>query len=310
MGSNFALNRTNAPAMHYGLTDLKIFLAVAEEGNLSRGAGRAHLAASSVSQRIKGLEDAVGTQLLTRHARGVTLTPAGHIMLEHTRQCLAQLEQMNADLLPYSQRLTSHVNLFASNVAINSFLPKDLARFFALYPSVRITLEDKLSLDIPAAVAAGRVDIGVCAFTVGHEELEFLPYRHDQLVLLTHVDSELGMHGSVSFASCANQPFVTPQLGSTLHTFLMAKAASLGMRLDVRVQVAGYDAIARMVASGAGIGVLPRSALSVNSYDQTRIIELSDSWARHDIRVCVRRESIEKNIYQEKLVEVLCSQPT
>ena len=51
------------PRMHYELSDLKIFLAVAEEGNLSRGAERSHLAASSVSLRIKGLEGAIGTSL-------------------------------------------------------------------------------------------------------------------------------------------------------------------------------------------------------------------------------------------------------
>jgi len=310
MDSNLALTRTGVARMNYELTDLKIFLAVAEEGNLSRGAERSHLAASSVSQRIKGLEDTVGTPLLTRHPRGVTLTPAGHIMVEHTRHCLARLEQMNVDLLPYSQGLTSHVTVFANNVAINSFLPKDLARFFALYPSVRITLEDRLSLEIPAAVAAGRVDIGVCAMTVGHDELEFFPYRHDQLVLLTPIDSKLGQDGRVSFAACANERFVTPPLGTTLHTFLMNKAAALGMRMDVRVQVADYDAIARMVSSGAGSGVLPRSALNGRTYDQTRIVELSDVWATQDIRVCVRRNSIDKNIFQEKLVEILCVEPT
>jgi len=59
--------------MRYDLTDLKLFLAVAEERNLTRGAEKAHLAPSSASHRIRQLEDALGTPLLTRRARGVAL---------------------------------------------------------------------------------------------------------------------------------------------------------------------------------------------------------------------------------------------
>ena len=293
--------------MHYELSDLKIFLAVAEEGNLSRGAERSHLAASSVSLRIKGLEDAVGTQLLTRQSRGVALTPAGHILVEHARRCVAQLEQMNADLLPYAMGLTGHVTLFANNVAVNSFLPDDLARYFALYPNGRVTLEDRLSADIPAAVSAGRADVGVCSFTHAHAhaELEFLPYRHDRLVLLVPFASKLGRDGSVDFCACADEPFVIPQQGTTLHTFLLSKAAALGIRLDVRVQVSGYDAIARLVASGAGIGIVPQSALQADDA-RFRVVELSDPWAKQDIRVCVRRRPAEKNRFRDKLVELLC----
>ena len=313
MANQFAANRITPARMHYGLTDLKIFLAVAEEGNLTRGALRSNLAASSVSLRIKGLEDAVGSQLLIRQARGVTLTPAGQIMLEHTRRCLAQLEQMNVELLPYRQQLTSHITLFANNIAINSFLPDDLARFFALYPNVRATLEDRVSLAIPAEVAAGRADVGVCAYFEEYTGLEFLPYRHDQLVLLTPLSSKIGAAAgvgeAVDFISCINEPFVSPQFGSSFHTALMSNAAALGMQLDVRVQVSSYDAIARMVASGAGVGVVPRSALNARDYDQVRVVELSDSWTKLDIRVCVRKQSLVCNVFRKKLVEVLCAEP-
>jgi len=293
--------------MHYELSDLKIFLAVAEEGNLSRGAERSHLATSSVSLRIKRLEDAVGTQLLTRQPRGVTLTPAGHVLVEHARRCVAQLEQMNADLLPYSLGLTGHVTLFANHVAVNSFLPEDLARYFSLHPNVRITLEDRLSQDIPAAVAAGRADIGVCSLTHDHAELQFLPYRRNRLVLLAPLSSMLGRDGDIGFSACMEEPFVSPQLGTTLHTFLMSKAAAIGMRLDVRVQVSGYGAIARLVASGAGIGIVPHSALRGDNGAHFRVVELSDPWATQDIRVCVRRRPAERNEFRERLVEILCN---
>jgi DNA-binding transcriptional LysR family regulator len=292
--------------MHYDLIDLKIFLAVAEQGNLSRGAERCNLAPSSVSQRIKGLEDAIGAALLTRQARGVRLTPAGHILVEHARRCVAQLEQMHSDLLPYAQGLVGHITFFANNNAISSHLPEDLARFFGLYPNVRISLEERLSHDIVTAVAAGRADLGVVALESKHPELEFLPYRQDQLVLLAPLNSTFGGRGKISFSACLGTPFISLQHGAALHTFLVNHATSLGKSLDVRVQVSGYRAIARLVSSGAGIGIVPRSALEDGDSARLEVIDLSEPWARRDLRVCFSKEAKSKNFFQEKLIEILC----
>ena len=294
---------------HYDLTDLKVFLAVAEEGNLSRGAERCHLAPSSVSLRLKGLESAMGVPLLTRQARGVVLTHAGLVMVEHVRRCVAQLEQMHADLLPFAQGLTGHITFFANNNAISSHLPDDLARFFAAHPAVRITLEERLSLDIVAAVAAGRADVGVVAVDAEHPDLEYLPYRDDQLVLLAPLASAIAQGQTASFAACLNEPFISLQHGTALHTFLMNHAAALGGRLDVRVQVSGYRAIARLVASGAGLGVVPLSAIEAADHHQLAVVALQEAWAVRHLRVCLRRGSRESNLFLARLVDTLCTRP-
>src|SRR5690606_5988698 len=109
--------RDGVRPMHYDLTDLKVFLAVAEARSLSRGAARCYLSPSSVSLRIKGLEEAIGAPLLRRRAHGVELTHAGAVMVEHVRRCLAQLEQMHADLLPFARGIKGHITLFANNNA-------------------------------------------------------------------------------------------------------------------------------------------------------------------------------------------------
>jgi DNA-binding transcriptional LysR family regulator len=292
--------------IHYDLIDLRVFLAVAEEGNVSRGALRCHLAPSSVSLRIKGLEETLGTQLLTRQARGVALTPAGQVLIEHARRCLAQLEQMHADLLPFADGLTSHITFFANNNAISSYLPDDLGAFFALYPSVRITLEERNSHDIVAAVAAGRADIGVVALDVAHPALRFMPYRQDELVLLVPLSSALAERASLRFADCVGEPFISLQSGAALHTFLVSHASALALRLDVRVQVSGYRAIARLVGSGAGIGIVPRSALEEADLRRLAVLELAEPWAWRDLHVCFLREPRAPHFFRDKLVRLLC----
>jgi len=292
--------------MSYELTDMKVFVAVAEEGNVSRGAERCHLAPSSASLRIKNLEDSVGVALLSRHPRGVALTAAGQVFVEHAKRCLAQLEQLRSDLLPFTQGMTGHVTVFANNNAISSHLPDDLARFFAAYPSVRITLEERMSHDIVGAVVAGRADVGVVALESEHPALRFAPYKEDQLVLLAPITHELAQQSHVSFRECLGQPFISLQSGAALHTFLNNHASALGGRLDVRVQVSGYRAIARRVASGAGIGIVPRTAIESSDKGKLAVIQLTEPWSQRNLHVCVSRNPAEKNLYRDKLVDMLC----
>lgn len=295
--------------MHYDLTDLKVFLAVAEEKNLSRGAARCYLSPSSVSLRLKGLEESMGTLLLQRRARGVELTQAGAVMLEHVRRCLAQLEQMHADLLPFAQGVKGHITLFANNNAISSHLPADLARFFALYPAVRITLEERPSPDIVAAVVAGRVDLGVVAVEQPHPELRYLPYQEDELVLLVPLSSPLAARDSCAFSACLSEPFVSLQSGMALHTFLANHASALGGKLDVRVQVSGYRAIAQLVASGAGIGVVPRSALESADRQHLAVLDLKEAWAKRHLQICLREPSF-SNPFVMQFIKTLCERQT
>lgn len=294
--------------VHYDLTDLRVFLSVAEELNLSRGAARCHLSPSSVSLRLKAMEESLGSPLFLRRARGVTLTRAGAVMLEHVRRCLAQLEQMHADLLPFSQGLAGHITLFANNNAISSHLPPDLARFFVLHPGVRIQLEERPSQDIVSAVVAGRADLGVVAVEQAHPDLLYLPYREDELVLLVPMSSRLARRKQASFKVCLDEPFVGLQSGMALHTFLVNHAAQLGGQLDVRVQVSGYRAIAQLVATGAGLGIVPRSALEATDLPRVAVLRLVEPWALRHLQVCLR-EQTQHNPFVAELVTTLTASP-
>lgn len=292
--------------MAYDLTDLKVFVAAAEEGNLSRGAERCHLSASSASLRIKNLESVLGAPLLTRRARGVIPTAAGHVLLEHARRCLAQLEQMRADLAPFTHGMSNNVTVFGNNNAIATHLPNDLALFFRLYPDVRVTLEERMSHDILTAIVEGRADLGIVAMEIEHPELQFIPYKKDKLVLIAPIRHPLAAQGAIHFRDCLNFPFICLQSGAALHTFLVGHANALDQRLDVRVQVSGFWGIVRLVSSGAGVGVVPRTAIPISEEGNLAIVDLLDPWAVRDLHVCIPRNQEIEHVQRDNLIKVLC----
>lgn len=282
--------------MRYDLVDLKLFLAVAEERNLTRGAEKAHLAPSSASHRIRQLEDALGTPLLTRQARGVALTRAGESLLRHAREVFAQLEQMHADLAPYAQGIRGHVSLWANTHATHTFLPMDLAGFLRDHPQVSVTLEEHTSPHIALAVAGGEVEVGVVAGDVESSGVELLPYRQDRLVLVVPAGHPLEARrdepAGLGFGAVLDYPFVMLHAGSAIHTFTMNAAAAQGRHLNVRIQVRSFGAVLRMVGAGVGIGLVPRSALVFADRERPpTVLELSEPWARRDLQICVRNRA-------------------
>jgi len=276
--------------MRYNLIDLRLFVAVADAGSVSRGAKACFLAPSSASLRIKALEDTLGAPLFERKPRGVALTRPGQIMLEHCRRCLAELEQMHANLAPYARGVKTQVTVFANSTAIASYLPGDLQQFLRAHPDARVQLEERLSRDIVTAVAEGRADLGVVTWDEPHPLLRFHPYRDDELVAIVPQGHALARQRAVSFEACLRHAFICLQSGAAIHTFLVGKAAFMGRSLDVRVQVASFAAVLALVESGAGISVVPRSVARRQRHPGLVALPLREGWAQRHLRICVRRE--------------------
>ena len=84
--------------MRSDLIDLQLFIAVADARSITEGAARVNLALASASERIKGLEEALGVALLKRGRRGVELTAAGESLLGHARIVMHNVEALQSDL--------------------------------------------------------------------------------------------------------------------------------------------------------------------------------------------------------------------
>ena len=142
--------------MRFDLVDLQLFVAVAETRSITNGAQRVHLALASASERIKGLEDALGVALLTRGRRGVELTPAGESLLDHARVVLHNVEAMRGDLAAFARGAKATVRFLANTSGLSEYLPKALAAFLAAHPHISIDVEERESADIARAIADRR----------------------------------------------------------------------------------------------------------------------------------------------------------
>lgn len=271
--------------MRFDLTDLRLFVAVTESGSISRGAALAHLALASASERISGMERALGTALLERGRRGVIPTAAGRTLLQHARLVTAQVEQMRGDLRAFSAGLKGAVRMLSNTAGLVEIVPAALRAFLAAHPAVDVDLEERTSAEIVLAVAEKRAEIGVFAATADSGPLQVRPLGLDRLIVLAATGHPLAARESVGFAELLDEPLVGLAAGA-LHDHLGMQAARYGRRLSWRVRLRSFEAIVRLVESGVGLAILPEAAAAPHLGDRLRAIRLTDPWADRRLLVC------------------------
>jgi DNA-binding transcriptional LysR family regulator len=275
--------------MRFDLVDLRLFVAVAEARSITRGAAGANLALASASERIKGLEAALGIALLKRGRRGVALTAAGESLLGHARIVLHDVEALRGDLARYARGLKASVHLLANTAGLSEHLPKALAGFLRDHPQINVEVEERESADIAQAIAAGAADIGLAIDAALPEAIQRFPFCEDRLVLVAPCEGELAKRRQLDFSEVVTQDFVGLITSSALHAHVTGHAARLGARLRFRARMNNFDAIGQMVAAGIGVAVVPEAAgKRFARAMKIRTVRLSDPWAIRRLAICAR----------------------
>ncbi|WP_151448929.1 LysR substrate-binding domain-containing protein [Lacisediminimonas profundi] len=277
--------------MSYDLTDLKLFLAIAEAGNLSNGASSVHITASSGSYRLKNLEHALGTALFVRTPRGMDVTPAGKILVAHVRQLLAGLERMHGEVGRFSAGLKGQIRLLANSSSLNGFVVPSLSRFLVAHPNVNIDLEERTSQSIPGAIAAHEANIGIMAGDIDIPGLKSWRYAVDKLVLAVPIGHPLARKAEIRFGEALDFDFVCTGRSSSNFLFLRDTAQDTGKQLNVRLHANSFDTVLTLVEQGVGVALIPFSVVA-SALDTARVaaLDLREPWALRKLSMVVRAE--------------------
>ncbi|MGV2866806.1 LysR family transcriptional regulator [Achromobacter sp. AGC39] len=295
--------------MRYELTDLRLFLAIAEAQSLSGGANTVHLTASSASYRLKNLEAAMGVPLFKREARGMELTTEGAFVLKHVRSLLAGVERMHGEVSGFASGLKGSVKLFANSSSLNGFIVPSLSRFLSANPNVNILLEERSSTTIEAAIAGQEADIGIFA---GHAEsagVQAVRYAIDELIIAAPPNHPVAQHSPVRFPAVLDLDFVCMSRASSNYIFLRDMARLAGKTPKVRIHVHTFDAVLSMVQAGVGVSLVPRSVAATALREQrVAAVAISEPWARRELTL-VTQANVPLSPFVEQVAAYLLDDP-
>ena len=268
---------------------LRLFVSVMEERAIARAASREHIATSAASRRLSDLEAQLSVRLFERSNRGIHPTPAAYTLLNLARNVLGEMDGIALQMREYGKGIRGHVRMMANISAITQFLPTQLQSFIAQHPEVQVHLQEKISSDIALAVVQNNADFGILNTGTYGNDLTYVPYQKDELILIAPTGHPLAAHQCISMREALTYDFVGAHTGSAINGLLTRSAAQLDMPLRLRIQVTSYDALCLMVAAGLGVGVLPRqSAALYRGSLSIESITLDEPWAQRQLLLCMR----------------------
>lgn len=246
------------------LTTLRYFQAIAREGHVTRAAQRLGVSQPALSSMLKKLEAEVGAPLLHRTGKGVTLTDAGRLFLEHAEEALRASDDAVSSVRQLLGLERGSIRLGGGATATTYLLPRVVSAFRKRHPKLRFYIREEGSSGVAQSVLAGELDLGIVTLPLalpGAEDLMTVELARDELRLIVPARHPLAARKSFRWADLDGAPFVAFEAGSAVREMIDAGAESAGIRLDVVMELRSIDSIKQMVAAGIGVAFVSRFAL-------------------------------------------------
>jgi DNA-binding transcriptional LysR family regulator len=246
------------------LRHLRYFVAVAEELHFHRAAERLHISQPPLSQQIRALEAELGVALFERNRRRVELTPAGRSLLADARAILESTDRAADRVRRVAAGELGSLSIgFVGSATFSPVLPAILRDFRTRFPDVGLSMRELQTAEQLAALAAGRIDVGVIRGPLAAAELdpglELVVIQREQLVVAVPEAHPLAGSERLHAADLRGETFVilrrheSPGLFASLNAVM---AGAGGVPEDV-LEVAEMQTIIALVASGVGVSLVP-----------------------------------------------------
>jgi DNA-binding transcriptional LysR family regulator len=268
-------------------TPLRYFARIAELGSFTAAARELHVSQPSLSVAVKRLEDGLGSVLFLRGQKGVRLTRAGEILLEHLRQADRALGAAKDELLALETEPRGRFTLGAHESLAGYLLPGFMARFLERYPKIELSLWNGNSREVEQAVVERRLDVGVVVNPQRHADCVVHDLFQDRVgfVVSSALERRAGKHPEQLLTRF---PIVcVPVLKQT--QYLLGALAASGIAQKAQLSCSSMELVKSLVLDGVGVGILPYRVAS-HGVSAGKLVRLAGSLpVFDDVITLVRR---------------------
>jgi aminoethylphosphonate catabolism LysR family transcriptional regulator len=234
-------------------SQLKAFHAVAANGGFSRAAERLGLTQPAVSDHIRKLEQAYGSELFLRRRGGIELTPFARKLYAVTER-MFEVEAEALELLSRARGLEEGSLRIGADAATH-VLPL-IRRFRERYPKIGLRLVAGNSAQLLGKLDRFEIDFAVIAGAPPQQDYHARLLRDDAISAFTAATHPFAGRSEISFAELVQQPVVLREEGSVTRTLLLEELARRALPLGNVMEIESREAAREAVASGLGVGII------------------------------------------------------
>jgi LysR family transcriptional regulator, hca operon transcriptional activator len=248
------------------LRHLRYFVAVAEARSLKLAAeDKLNTTQPSLSRQIRDLEDEVGTPLFIRGAKGVELTPAGRVFLDHARVMLSQAEAAVQSARQIAYPTVPSLSMGFMIGHDTTWLPTALKLIRNELPNIHVVISTQNSPQLAAAILHGGIDVAFLRREDGTDDIEFRTLIEEQFKVFLPSEHPLAAKKKITLQEIARERFISisgtalsisgkqPALRRTIDRFLREN----GIEIKPSYEVDNLGGVMSLIASTGGVALLP-----------------------------------------------------
>lgn len=239
------------------LDQIGTFAAVADARSFRAAAERLNVAQSTVSARIRHLEEALGVRVLDRTTRSVSLTGEGGRLLAAARHAIGELEALALQLKDEAELQRGRVNLTALPSIVATFLLPAIREFSSLHPNVFVNVTDCVADRAVNLVLTGDAELAVTSRGPKRRELSFQPLLRDECLVVVPLGHPLARRPSVLLATVAEYPLLVPIRGAGFRELIDAAFNAAGLPMLVEREAINLSTLLAFAELGLGVTFLP-----------------------------------------------------
>ena len=246
------------PKMSFTLRQLQYFVAVAEHGSVSHAAQVMSISQSAVTEAVKDLEADLGVRLFERHSRGLTITHKGHQFLRHATAILSDVAGARASVTTDRDRPAGRLALGVTSLMAGYVISDLLSKFRRANPEVTVTAIEDSGEYLEHLLIGGELDVAVMVTSnlrdrtaLQVEILEVSPFR-----LWLPLGHKLAAQDSISLSDVTTEPLIMLNIDE-MEDEAVNLLSVLGTRPRVAFRTRSVEAVRSLVATGAGVALLP-----------------------------------------------------
>ncbi len=263
------------------LKQLEYFIRVAELGSFTRASIELDIAQPALSRQVRLLEMEFQQHLFIRNGRGVSVTDAGKILLEHGRGILHQVGRTREELNRTTGTLKGRVVLGIPPSLMKS-LAVCLTRSFRKHmPDAALVISEGLSVTMLESLNTGRIDIALLYNITPSPEIETIPLIEEDMYLIQPLSSKQSDSETIEFSELADIPLIMPCRPNSIRMFIESEMANIGKKPLIPLEIDSISAILSLVADEQGSAILTKNATislaNPSSFHIQRIINPSIS---------------------------------
>jgi len=244
--------------MAFTIRQLQYFVAVAEQGTVSRAAQNLSISQSSVTEAIKELESDLGVALFERHPRGLTITHRGHQFLRNASKIRAEVSDARRAFFGDPPATTGRLQLGVTSLVAGYVLSDLLARFRRAHPAVEITAIEDNGDYLEHLLVGGKLDVAVMVtsnlrdrMALQSEIIEVSAYR-----LWLPLGHPLASAEIIGVGDIAGEPLIMLSVDE-IEENTGKLLSAIGARPQIAFRTRSVEAVRSLVATGAGVALLP-----------------------------------------------------